>query len=103
MELFSLRDKVSIVTGALGLIGKKHCEALADAGSNVIVADMDEDRAMEFAASLGRDHIGVGLDVTEPESVHRLKEIVLDQYGGLDVLVNNAAINDMFENPSLAK
>ncbi len=61
MELFSLKDKVSIVTGALGLIGKKHCEALADAGSSVIVADIDEDKAIEFAASLGRDHLGIGL------------------------------------------
>jgi NAD(P)-dependent dehydrogenase (short-subunit alcohol dehydrogenase family) len=103
MELFSLRDKVSIVTGALGLIGKKHCEALADAGSSVIVADMDETKAIEFADSLGRDHMGVHLDVTQPDSIKHLKELVLDQYGGLDVLVNNAAINDMFENPSLAK
>jgi NAD(P)-dependent dehydrogenase (short-subunit alcohol dehydrogenase family) len=103
MELFSLKDKVSIVTGALGLIGKKHCEALADAGSSVIVADIDEDKAVEFAASLGRDHLGIGLDVTNPESIRRLKAIVLEQYGGLDVLVNNAAINDMFENPAMAK
>jgi NAD(P)-dependent dehydrogenase (short-subunit alcohol dehydrogenase family) len=103
MELFSLKDKVSIVTGALGLIGKKHCEALADAGSSVIVADMDEDKAIAFAASLGRDHVGVHLDVTQKPSVERLKQLVLEQFGRLDVLVNNAAINDMFENPALAK
>ena len=103
MELFSLKDKVAVVTGALGLIGKKHCEALADAGASVIVADTDEAKAMEFAASLGRDHLGVDLDVTQAESIRRLKAIVLEQYGGLDILVNNAAINDMFENPAMAK
>lgn len=103
MELFSLRDKISIVTGALGLIGRKHCEALADAGSIVIVADTDEEKAIEFAGSLGRDHLGVHLDVTQESSVRNLKRIVLEQYGELDVLVNNAAINDMFENPAMAK
>jgi NAD(P)-dependent dehydrogenase (short-subunit alcohol dehydrogenase family) len=103
MELFSLKDKVSIVTGALGLIGRKHCEALADAGSSVIVADVDEEKAIAFAASLGRDHTGVYLDVTDESSIQDLKNIVTERYDRLDVLVNNAAINDMFENPALAK
>ena len=39
MDLFSLQEKTAIVTGALGLIGQKHCEALAMAGANVVVAE----------------------------------------------------------------
>ena len=51
-QLFSLKDKTAIVTGALGLIGKKHCEALAGAGANVVVADMNESACASASAIL---------------------------------------------------
>ncbi len=101
-KLFSLESKVAIVTGACGLLGKKHCEALAMAGAHVIVADLDETIAKQFAQELGDTHMGIALDVSNDLSVMEVKEAVLDRYGKIDVLVNNAAINDMFENPQLA-
>jgi len=103
MNLFSLKDKTAIVTGALGLIGKKHCEALALAGANVIVADVNEAKSQEFAATLGGNHIGIGVDVTNPDSLKAARDKVIAKYGSIDILVNNAAINDMFENPAMAK
>jgi len=103
MDLFSLKDKTAIVTGALGLIGKKHCEALALAGANVVVADVNEVRSQEFAATLGANHIGMGVDVTSPDSLKAARDKVVAKYGSIDILVNNAAINDMFENPAMAK
>lgn len=102
LELFSLSNKVAIVTGALGLIGKHHCFALAEAGANVVVADVDEEKCITFAKELPTDSIGVGVDITKPDSIKRLKEIALDKFDTIDVLVNNAAINDMFENPQAA-
>ncbi len=102
MELFSLKDKVAIVTGACGLLGKKHCEALAEAGAHVVVADVDGKLAFEFAQSLGSNHLGIGLDVTNEASIRSAKQEVVKKYGRIDVLVNNAAINDMFENPIAA-
>ncbi|HTH83152.1 MAG TPA: SDR family oxidoreductase [Mucilaginibacter sp.] len=102
MELFSLKGKTAIVTGALGLIGKKHCEALAMAGANVVVADMNAQQAKQFADSLGDDHLGIGLDVTSKDSLEQALAEISARYNTIDVLVNNAAINDMFENPAMA-
>ncbi|NCD69773.1 SDR family oxidoreductase [Mucilaginibacter sp. R11] len=103
MDLFSLNGKTAIVTGALGLIGKKHCEALAQAGAHVVVADVNEEAAVAFAAQLGDNHLGIALDVTNKASVTKVRDAVVDKYGSIDILVNNAAINDMFENPAMAK
>lgn len=103
MDLFSLKGKTAIVTGALGLLGKKHCEALAQAGANVVVADINESAAKTFAESLGENHTGLCVDVTSDTSLKDAKDAILAVYGSIDVLVNNAAINDMFENPGMAK
>src|SRR5476651_2172269 len=103
MDLFSLKNKTAIVTGALGLIGKNHCEALALAGANVVVADMNEGDTETFAKKLGENHIGLKVDVTNESSLKTARDKILARYGTIDVLVNNAAINDMFENPGLAK
>jgi NAD(P)-dependent dehydrogenase (short-subunit alcohol dehydrogenase family) len=103
MELFSLDQKTAIVTGALGLIGKKHCEALALAGANVVVADIDGAQAQSFAQQLGEQHFGIGIDVTQKSSLINASDEILNKYGSIDILVNNAAINDMFENPALGK
>src|SRR5579859_1343941 len=102
MELFSLADKVAIVTGACGLLGTQHCEALAAAGATVVAADLDEKAAGAVAAGLGQGHLGIGLDVTSTASLQAARQRILEKYGHIDVLVNNAAINDMFENPLLA-
>jgi len=102
-DIFSLKNKTAIVTGALGLLGKKHCEALAQAGANVVVADINKDEAEQFAKILGEKHIGLKVDVTSEDSLKAARDKILSVYGSIDVLVNNAAINDMFENPGLAK
>ena len=100
-ELFSLKDKVAIVTGAVGLIGKEHCRAISEAGAKVVAADLDEAKASAFAASLSGS-IGIGVDITKKNSVEDLLRRTLERFGRVDILVNNAAINDMFENPAQA-
>jgi NAD(P)-dependent dehydrogenase (short-subunit alcohol dehydrogenase family) len=102
MDLFSLKNKTAIVTGALGLIGKKHCEALAMAGANVVVADRDEIACDIFAKALGINHLGIKMDVTNESDLKENRAIILKKYKTIDILVNNAAINDMFENPAMA-
>lgn len=102
MKLFDLKGKTAIVTGALGLIGKEHCKALSESGANVVVADLEETECIKFAQTLQQYSIGFSLDVTKPESIISFREMVLDKFGKIDILVNNAAINDMFENPKAA-
>jgi NAD(P)-dependent dehydrogenase (short-subunit alcohol dehydrogenase family) len=102
MEIFSLAGRTAIVTGACGLLGTQHCQALADAGANVVVADLDGSSCLALAQGLGEGHLGIGMDVTDKGSLQEARQRIVDRYGRIDVLVNNAAINDMFENPLLA-
>lgn len=101
-KLFSLEGKTAIVTGALGLIGRQHCQALARYGAGVIVADLDGESSAAFAATLDTPSLGLTLDVTNADSITAARDRILDHFGHVDVLVNNAAINDMFENPTMA-
>jgi len=102
MDLFSLEGKTAIVTGACGLLGVKHCEAMAEAGANVVVVDVNKESAIALADKLGKGHLGFSADVTKETSLKELRSKIIAKYGRIDVLVNNAAINDMFENPQLA-
>jgi NAD(P)-dependent dehydrogenase (short-subunit alcohol dehydrogenase family) len=106
LKQFSLEGKVAIVTGALGLIGKQHCYALAEAGANVVVTDINQEKCVAFASELSaqfqRSMLGFAADITKADSLKALRDAILETFGKLDVLVNNAAINDMFENPTAA-
>jgi len=97
-ELFSLKEKVAVVTGALGLLGKHHCHALADAGANVVVCDLNESECAKFASSLPALSLGISTDITHKKSVKDLRDKVISNYGRIDILVNNAALNDKFED-----
>ena len=98
-KLFNLEGKTAIVTGATGLLGRQHCLALSEAGANVVVCDLDIEKCEEVAQSLLTKSIGVRIDITNYDSIMRLKELVLINFNNIDILVNNAAINDMVENP----
>lgn len=101
-ELFSLKGRIAVVTGALGLIGKNHCKALTEAGAIVVVCDLDEIKCKEFASTLTEKSLGIKVDITNKESVVNLKDEVIKTFGKVDILVNNAALNDSFENPQAA-
>jgi NAD(P)-dependent dehydrogenase (short-subunit alcohol dehydrogenase family) len=102
VNIFSLKDRVAIVTGSLGLIGKEHCRALSEAGAHVVVTDLDEERCKEFAATLTPEALGVGADVSDKESVTNLLKKTLSRFGRVDILLNNAAVDEKFENPLVA-
>ncbi len=99
MEIFSLKGKVAVVTGAAGLLGKYHCKALSEAGANVIAADLNNANCIELAKNLPTESLGMACDITNKSSLNELLSKTIKKFGKVDVLVNNAAINDMVENP----
>ena len=99
-DLFSLENKIAVVTGALGLLGKNHCSALSEAGAKIVVTDLDDGKCREFSKTLSPGSLGIGADITDHDSIKNLCNIVLQNFNQIDILVNNAAINDMFESPA---
>jgi NAD(P)-dependent dehydrogenase (short-subunit alcohol dehydrogenase family) len=92
-----LHGKVAVITGALGLLGHAHCESFAEAGAAVVVTDLDQDRCETYATDLGRSAFACAADVTQERSLERLRDAVVERFGRVDVLLNNAAINDAFD------
>ncbi len=102
MKQFSLDGKVAVVTGALGLLGREHCLALSEAGAHVVACDTDGKKCREFAAEFEPEGLGVAVDVTDATAVRHLLQEAIGRFGGVDILINNAAINEKFEDPHLA-
>lgn len=106
MDPFCLEGSVAVVTGACGLLGRQHVRALRRAGAHVVAVDLDQGACRQLAGGLAREQpgpgrlLGVAADVTRPDTLHRLRELVLDELDRIDVLVNNAAIDDKFESPA---
>ena len=94
-ELFSLANKVVVVTGGAGLLGQVFCQALVDVGAHVAIVDLDLASAETAAKSINKSDtqkvVAFGSDITSPESVTQMVANVVKQLGRIDVLVNNAA------------
>ncbi len=95
MKELALEGKVAIVTGGARGIGRAICERYAAERARVAVADILVDEARAAAAALGEPAFAVELDVTKQESIDRMVETVVARAGGIDILVNNAAVFDL--------
>jgi NAD(P)-dependent dehydrogenase (short-subunit alcohol dehydrogenase family) len=98
---FSLEGRVAIVTGAAGLLGRQHAAALAQAGATVVLVDLELGAAERAAAGIEgvprARLVAHGVDVTDVTGLARLRDQVIAQCGRVDILVNNAALNDKVE------
>ncbi len=92
---FSLKGKKAVVTGGAGILGRHFCAGLAEAGADVAVIDLHREPAEELASSLadryGVGTIGLACDVASPESVRAMVRQVVEEFGEITVLHNNAA------------
>ena len=93
--MFSLKDKVALVTGASQGIGRETALALAEAGAKVAVAARNEEKLTALVAEIeaaGGGALAVRMDVADGDQVKAGFKQVLEKFGRLDILVNNAAI-----------
>ncbi|HTX92038.1 MAG TPA: SDR family oxidoreductase [Anaerolineales bacterium] len=101
-NLFDLTGRVAVITGGTGLLGQQHAEAIARAGGVPVLADIRvsgvDPRSAAWKERFGERASAVQADITDPRSVKALLATVLDQYGRIDILVNNAANNPKMEN-----
>ncbi|MFK8015906.1 MAG: SDR family oxidoreductase [Gammaproteobacteria bacterium] len=93
-NLLSLENKTVFITGGAGHLGSAMCEALAEQGANVVIGSRDTAKSELLATALADQYgikaAGVAVDITDPENIEQTLAFIDSQFGGLDVLVNNA-------------
>lgn len=106
MSFSGIADKVAIVTGSGGGIGEGYARALAREGAKVVIAEIDEAKGSAVAASINADGgtaVFLPVDVSCPDSTQKLAAATDEAFGGIDFLVNNAAIFGNMKMESMLK
>lgn len=103
-DLFSLAGRVIVITGAAGLLGRQHAEAVAGAGGTPVLLDIQSQAVEALAADIhgrfGVDASGWRVDITNETDVAANVAALLARHGHIDGLVNNAANNPKVEDSS---
>ncbi len=103
-DIFSLEGKVIVITGASGLLGRKHADAIASFGGTPILIDLLPDVVESQAENLNKKYgvnsIGFSVDITNESAVKNNASILMSKFGKIDGLVNNAANNPKIEDGS---
>jgi len=106
-QRFDLTDRVAIITGGAGLLGRAHAHTLASAGAALVLADIDDGGAKEASVQVhsgaGTDCLPVRTDVSDPGSVQAMVQAALSRFGRIDILVNNAAVDPKFDRDHVAE
>jgi NADP-dependent 3-hydroxy acid dehydrogenase YdfG len=92
-EAKNWKNKVILVTGAAGGLGKAISTLLLETGSTVILTDIHEEKAIETAAKLKGNAMALEMDVADENRVKEVMRHIRHEYGRLDVLINNAGID----------
>jgi len=92
MRELELADKVAVVTGGAGGIGRATAGLLAAEGARVVVADIDVEAGQEAANEIGAAAAFKETDVSDADQVQSLVDFAVERFGGLDIMFNNAGI-----------
>ena len=95
-SLFSLENKVILMTGGAGQIGSVIAKAYAGLGAKVVIADIDEEAIKEVESQIQEDNgecMALTLNLMNKEEIYKTVDIVMEKYGKIDVLANIAGIN----------
>ncbi|MDB4494562.1 SDR family oxidoreductase [Pseudomonadales bacterium] len=105
MSIFSLDGKTAVITGGGGLLGIKHAEALAEFGANIALLDNNVEAASTAAQKITEEYSAnvdaFYCDVTSIESISSVCKQVKERFGGIEILINNAANNPQVKNSGL--
>jgi NAD(P)-dependent dehydrogenase (short-subunit alcohol dehydrogenase family) len=101
-ELFRLDGRVIVITGATGLLGRKHAEAIACYGGTPILLDLSQQAVDDFANELNEKYkvnsVGFAIDITDEKAIENNVKQLIENFGKIDGLVNNAANNPKVED-----
>jgi NAD(P)-dependent dehydrogenase (short-subunit alcohol dehydrogenase family) len=101
-KLFDLSGRVAIVTGGAGLLGYHHADVLAAAGAHVVLLDLPvadpAKRAAQLTGAHGVECLGLVADITNESSLAETRSKIIERFGTIDILINNAANNPKVED-----
>jgi len=101
-DIFNLKGKVIVVTGASGLLGKKHIEVIAAYGGTPVLIDLSQNLVDKLADELNKKYdvsaIGFSVDITDEKAIKNNAELLSRDFRKIDGLINNAANNPKVED-----
>ncbi|MDP2676842.1 MAG: SDR family oxidoreductase [bacterium] len=97
-KLFSLENRVAIITGGAGFLGMQYADTLSKAGAHVVLFDIKDEHTIQGLAKKitdahGVEALGIRVDITDADAVEKAVTEVKDKFGTVDILINNAAMN----------
>ncbi len=101
-NLFNLDNKIIVITGATGLLGEKHAEAIAAYGGVPILLDLEKEKLNKLSKKLNKKYdvgaLGFVVDITDEAKIKQNANLLVDKFGKIDGLINNAANNPKVED-----
>ena len=102
LEIFNLSGKIIVITGATGLLGRKHAEIVACYGGTPVLLDLSQQKINDFVNDLNDkyqvDAVGFAIDITNEKMIKDNAKYLISRFGKIDGLVNNAANNPKVES-----